>query len=325
MNNPLVSILIPVYNTEKYVAEAIESVLNQTYKNIEIIIVDDGSTDKSWEIVESYRQKYPDIIKTHRQKNKGACAARNKALELSSGQYIQYLDADDLISNNKIEEQLRLLLKYNPKNSIVFCSGKKFLGYNVSNTMSILPNIRLHKEQPALEFLLNSEEYYPHMWLIPESLIKQTNGWNEKIRINQDGEFFYRLLTKVDKIYFDNNSICYYRIANPNSISTGYRRKINLKDYFYTLETYKESVLSLTNTTAAKNEIAKRFMQFAFNFYPGDKIYTKKAYDISKAFGKSDVSPTSNRFYDIFVKIFGWKAYTIIRHFFKKDHYGIID
>lgn len=230
-----------------------------------------------------------------------------------------------MIGEKKIENQLRILELNKSKNSIVFCRGKKFLGNNVSNTISTIPNIRLHKEQTAIEFLLNSEEYYPHLWLIPACLIKQTNGWNEKIRINQDGEFFYRLLTKVDKIYFDNNSICYYRISNPNSISRGYRRKINLIDYFYTLETYKESVLSITNTIEAKNEIAKRFMQFAFNFYPGDKIYTKKAYDISKTLGKSDVSPTSNRFYNIFVKIFGWKLYTIIRHFFKKDHYGIID
>ena len=101
MNNPKVSILIPLYNSEEYIAETIDSCLNQTYDNIEIIIVDDGSTDAGLEIARQYEIKYENI-KVKTQKNSGAPVARNKAFALSTGEYIQYIDADDLLHPDKI-------------------------------------------------------------------------------------------------------------------------------------------------------------------------------------------------------------------------------
>ena len=105
MNPPKVSILIPLYNSENYIEETIQSCLNQTYENIEIIIVDDGSTDKSLQIAKSFESGK---LKVYSQPNSGACKARNLAFEKSIGDYIQYLDADDLLSENKIENQRKV-------------------------------------------------------------------------------------------------------------------------------------------------------------------------------------------------------------------------
>lgn len=102
---PLVSILIPCYNAEKWLAETLESALAQTWDNIEIIVVDDGSTDKSLAVAKQFE---PDGVKVISQANKGASAARNRAFQESQGDFIQYLDADDLLVPDKIELQVKL-------------------------------------------------------------------------------------------------------------------------------------------------------------------------------------------------------------------------
>ena len=101
--NPKVSILIPIFNSEKYIVETLQSAIDQDWSNKEIIVVDDGSTDKSFLIAKSFES---DVVKVYRQENKGACAARNKALKLSSGLFVQFLDADDIIVHNKVKNQI---------------------------------------------------------------------------------------------------------------------------------------------------------------------------------------------------------------------------
>ena len=98
----MISVLIPAYNAEKYISEAIESVLNQTYKNLEIIVVDDGSADKTRRVVESFGNK----VKYHYQNNSGPGTARNVCINLSKGEYLAFLDADDIWTKNKLELQM---------------------------------------------------------------------------------------------------------------------------------------------------------------------------------------------------------------------------
>ena len=98
-----VSVCIPVYNMEKYIEDCIKSLVNQTLKEIELIFVNDGSTDNSLNILNEYKKQYPDIIKVISQENKGLGGARNKGLELASGEYIGFVDADDFVEPNMYE------------------------------------------------------------------------------------------------------------------------------------------------------------------------------------------------------------------------------
>jgi glycosyltransferase involved in cell wall biosynthesis len=118
--SPLVSVLIPCHNNEAFVGEAIESALGQTYSNIEVIVVDDGSTDKSLQVIKNYG----DRIKWQAGPNRGACAARNTAFSLSQGEFIQFLDADDLLLPGKIEKQMPALLSGSA--DVVVCKGTLF-------------------------------------------------------------------------------------------------------------------------------------------------------------------------------------------------------
>ena len=117
---PLVSIVIPCYNAEKFIAEAIESAFNQIYPNVEVIVIDDGSSDRSVEIIQSYGNRVRFEAIDHR----GACAARNRGLQLSKGEFIQFLDADDVLLPNKLETQVPIL--QSDRADLVFCNGYLF-------------------------------------------------------------------------------------------------------------------------------------------------------------------------------------------------------
>ncbi len=112
---PLVSIIIPCYNGEEYVAEAIQSALDQTYPNFEVIVIDDGSTDGSLEVIRSFGG----AIRWETGPNRGACAARNRGIELARGELIQFLDADDVLSLRKLERQVDAAILHRP--AITFC------------------------------------------------------------------------------------------------------------------------------------------------------------------------------------------------------------
>lgn len=117
-DNKVVSVIIPVYNCEIFIAETIETALSQTYQEIEIILVDDCSKDKSAEIIKGYKLLYPDKIFYHRQeKNMGVAVARNTALKMAKGRFVAFLDSDDLWYPNKIEKQIELM----NKNNVAIC------------------------------------------------------------------------------------------------------------------------------------------------------------------------------------------------------------
>lgn len=105
----LVSVIMPIYNAEKYLAETLNSIFVQDYNNIEIVLVDDCSKDNSATMIDDFKRKYPEIVYYLQEKNMGAGAARNKALELARGQYVAFLDSDDIWMPNKISRQIKLM------------------------------------------------------------------------------------------------------------------------------------------------------------------------------------------------------------------------
>ncbi|MEZ6146240.1 MAG: glycosyltransferase [Planctomycetaceae bacterium] len=120
MNEPLVSIIIPCYNAAEFVAEAIESAAGQTYGNVEVIVIDDGSTDESVDVLRSFG----DRIRWETGPNRGACAARNRGLELAQGEIVQFLDSDDLLHPGKLDIQVPLLSIR--QNTLCYCHGDQF-------------------------------------------------------------------------------------------------------------------------------------------------------------------------------------------------------
>lgn len=116
----MVSVIMPVYNNEKFVSQAVQSVLNQTISDLELIIIDDGSTDGTRNVIESFSDER---IKYHYQENAGPGAGRNNGMSLSKGEFIAFIDSDDMYKPNKLERQIEFL-KENPQYGLVYCEAE---------------------------------------------------------------------------------------------------------------------------------------------------------------------------------------------------------
>ncbi|HFK1762613.1 beta-1,3-N-acetylglucosaminyltransferase [Bacillus wiedmannii] len=223
----LVSVIVPLYNAEKYIEETMESILNQTYKNIEIVIVDDGSKDQSSSIVKNFKKKYPEQIKYILQENQGVSVARNTGIESANGEYISFLDSDDLWHSTKIEKQIESMHKNNM--NACYCGFMNFYeetGEKVENTTNFV------KGNMTKAFLTHQVFAQTSTWIFKKSIVMNHNirftpgcSWGE------DLEFLFKLMSVTNVCYVDEY-LTYYRILSGGSLSSNY------KDY--ELKTTKE-------------------------------------------------------------------------------------
>ena len=233
MPSNLVSVIIPAYNAEMHILECVNSVLNQTHRNLEIIIVNDGSTDKSLEILESIHDNRIRIIN---QENQGCSSAKNSGLKIASGDFIQYLDADDVLSQDKIEKQLIRL--ENAQNKIAVCKTV-FFQDTISKPCGEIDTELIKKEGSGLSFLLRllgSEGQpgmvQPNAYLLPKKIVDIIGSWNIEISPSpdEDGEYFARALLVADQVIYTEGLNYYRKVQNQKSLSQIHspQRAINL-------------------------------------------------------------------------------------------------
>ncbi|MGJ5640607.1 glycosyltransferase family 2 protein [Formosa sp. S-31] len=221
-NSPLVSIIIPTYNRAHLIGETLDSVLAQTYTNWECIVVDDGSSDSTSEVMTNYCAKDARFQYHHRPADRlpGGNAARNYGFELSKGEFINWLDSDDLIGERKLELQVEKIFKI--KKSISICYWKRFVKTpqedekqwsNVSYTDYIVPSKIL------VDFGINRTFLPSHSYLISRDVVLKSNLWNESLSVNQDGEFFTRIILNASFIGVVRDILVFYRRQGKDSKS----------------------------------------------------------------------------------------------------------
>lgn len=192
--NILVSVIIPMYNSEKTIRKTIDSVINQDYKNLEIIVIDDGSKDKSYEIVSNLSKLYK--IKLIKQINKGPSSARNLGIKNSNGEFIAFLDSDDYWINNKISKQLKIFFE-NEKIGIVTTriDNKKY--------SSKIENINFKKFLFSIKgFNINTPTV-----MIKRKVIEEIGYFNENMKYSEDAEYWFRILEKYNGIMINENLV----------------------------------------------------------------------------------------------------------------------
>lgn len=223
---PLISVIVPAYNIEKYIERSLNSICAQTYQNLEIIVVDDGSADRTGEIIDKLAQKDSRIIPIHKT-NAGVSAARNAGLDLAKGEYIGFVDGDDIIEKNMYELLVSNALKYNADIShcgyqMVFPNRVDYY-YNTGeiivqdNYQGVYDLVKADKIEPGLCNKLYGRE------LIGDSRL------DIKIRINEDLQFNYYLFKKANKSVFEDVPLYHY-IVRENSASTSCVNKNKLQD-----------------------------------------------------------------------------------------------
>lgn len=228
----LISVIVPVYNAEKYLDRCIQSIINQKYKKLEIILIDDGSKDNSLEICKSYANK-DDRIQVIHKENAGVSAARNTGIEAASGDYIAFVDSDDYIDENMYFNMMQKASEYNC--DLVMCDCYKVRGNNKSIfTHDIRSGFydknQLYKEYFDKLLMLDSINYPATIsncvLLIRRNIIKENNlRYPEGIKYSEDLLFGSEIMYYVNRFYYLKEECYYYYIDNPTSATNTYYEK----------------------------------------------------------------------------------------------------
>ena len=296
--NSLVSVIIPCYNSDRWISEAINSVLAQTYPNIEIIVVDDGSTDSSLEIIKSYGYR----LKWVTGKNQGGNIARNRGFQLSQGKYIQWLDADDYLLPEKIARQVEYLEQNNC--DAVYSDWRH--QYHHQDGNCTLGEIKISGEQTnILEALLFGWWAAPLAYLVSREKVLAINGWDEDLKAGQDRDFWIRVAIARAKFAYQPGCYSIYRRYGNVTVSTQNHRRwcdshAVILQKSWQLLTVNHNLLNKYQKALAKShfELARRYFDIDRNLY---QYHLKKVRELDR-----DFHPHENLFYNLLAKYFGF-------------------
>jgi glycosyltransferase involved in cell wall biosynthesis len=316
ITRPLVSVIIPLFNAEKYISEAIRSAIGQTWANIEVIVVDDGSTDNSLALARAFET---DNVKIFHQENKGASAARNLALTHSKGEFIQFLDADDLISPRKIEAQLNRLAIF-PGH--ICCCSSVFFFDNEDHLQRPVAAVGFQKEVYGGDEFLTGLFGFPyggmvpmHSWLTPASVIKKAGRWNEGLSVNDDGEFFCRAVLSAKGVINCEDSVSYYRKHRAGgSLSAGLSREA-YHSMLTAMSLQHAHLLQKSKKPADVNRLfARKYFETGVAAYPQYRDISRDAINKSVAFGNENRNYLAGPVSTALSRIIGWKAIRILTY-----------
>ena len=221
----LVSIITPMYNAEKYIEETIKSVLSQTYKNFEMIIVDDMSTDNSKEIIKKYRRLDKRIKYIKNNKNEGAGVSRNVAIKKSKGEYIAFLDSDDLWRENKLQNQIEFM----EKNNLVMSHGNYYFIYENRKEKS---KIVKTSKKISYNLLLKGNQFKTMTVILKRELAEKVKFLGEK---HEDYIYFLQILKLIDYSLGQEEEINSYCRIRKNSVSSN-----KLRSALWTWKVYRD-------------------------------------------------------------------------------------
>ena len=269
MEKNKISIIIPVYNGSNYLKEAIDSALNQTYKNIEIIVINDGSTDngKTEKIAKSYGNK----IKYYKKNNGGVASALNYGIKKSTGDYISWLSHDDLYESNKIEEEMILLKKLENKNSIIF-SDYEYIDENDG----ILENINIGEKIASVDkyFVFYKRLISGISLLIPKSKLIECGLFDTEKKYTQDYDMWYKLIKSTD-FYYLNKNLVKVRLHSQQSSNTC-EGVLNESESFWKEIIEKENESTINKVFGSKfNFYIELYNTFKYSEYNNLKKYLK--------------------------------------------------
>lgn len=302
---PLVSILIPAYNAQASIRQTLESALAQTWPNKEIIVIDDGSRDRT--AAEAHRFASASV-KVVSQENQGAAAARNKALSLAQGEYIQWLDADDLLSANKIAAQMDALRG---------CSARTLAsaawGYfrHRPSAARFVPS-ELWESLSPLEWMLRKWEHNRHMqtatWLVSRTLSDAAGPWNTQLLGDDDGEYFSRVIAQSEGIRFVPEARVFYRISTGGSLSYIGASNRKMDAQFKGMEMQMRLVRAIDDGERTRRACISYMRTWLGHFHPNRPDIVARAQELAMELGLELELPRLSWKYDWIRVAFGWRA-----------------
>ena len=303
-NMPLVSVCMPAYNAEKYIIAAIESVLGQTYPNIELIVMNDGSTDGTAAELEKITDSR---LKVLHQPNKGQCAAANAAFRASTGDLIKFMDADDLISPGFIAAQVSRL--GGRTDAVASAAWGRF--YDDDLTTFSLRRDKTWRDLPATEWLVQSwgdgsSMMQCALWLIPREVLAKSGLWDESLNLINDLDFFTRVLLSVGDVLFAGDAVLYYRSGISGSLSDT-KSDAALDSAFRSMDSALRNLLAAANTPQTRLACANMWQNFIYMLYPRQPAMIEYAERHIKDWGGANIPFPAGGITRALLPFLGWK------------------
>ncbi len=300
---PLVSILIPSYNSGRWLAATLESALAQTWPRCEIIIVDDGSTDDSLTIARRYESRG---VRIAIQTNAGASAARNHGLRLALGEFIQFLDADDLLSPEKITAQVGLLERVGT-DCVATCRWGRFAGD--PGAAAFVDDAVFRDFGPADWLLAHTgaaRMMHPAAWLVPRAVAGRAGPWDETLSLNDDGEYFARVALAARRIAFSPAGASFYRSALPGSLSRRRDRRA-LESVAHSVELIAAHLRRAEDSPRVRHSLADYWQRLVYEIYPDAPDLCHRAESEVRKLGGSGLLPDMGSRERLAAQVLGWK------------------
>lgn len=303
---PLVSILIPAYNAEEWISATIQSAMAQTWPRKEIIVVDDGSRDRTAEVAQRFASK--EVLVVTKQ-NQGAAAARNHALQLSQGDYIQWLDADDLLAPDKIERQFAALGEnHNPRR--LLSSSWGYFSYRTNKAQFVATS--LWQDLSPVEWLVRKLSENLHMqtatWLTSRELAEAAGPWDTRLISDDDGEYFCRVLLASEGTRFVPESKVFYRITPASRwsfVGTSDKKKNAL---LLSMKLHIQYLRALEESERVRKACLIYMSNWFENFFPERADLVEELQNLAGQLQGHLAEPRLRWKYAWMKPIFGWKA-----------------
>jgi glycosyltransferase involved in cell wall biosynthesis len=301
---PLVSILIAAYNSEKWIGYTLRSAIAQTWPRKEIIVVNDGSTDRTPDLIREFASQGVAMISTE---NRGMCAAQNLAYQSCSGDYIQWLDSDDILASDKIERQLGAL-RATDSNRIVLSSPYARFYYRTRAAKFV--HNSLCGDLSPLEWMLRKLSQNLFMqnatWLVSRELTEAAGPWDTRLHFDQDGEYFARVLLASEGTRFVPDTGIYYRISPSNRVS--YIGKCNKKrdSLLLAMKLHIQYIRLLEDSDRVRQACLNYLRAWYDNFYPDRPDIVVELQKLAAELGGSLEPPRLRWKYAWLRPVLGW-------------------
>ena len=302
---PLVSILIPAYNAERWLGDTLRSAVGQTWDRKEIIVVSDGSKDRTEDVARSFESAG---VITYTQNNQGAAATRNKAFSLCKGDYIQWLDADDLLAPDKISKQMEIAEKVQNKRLLISAEWAHFL-YRPSRAKFIATG--LWCDLPCAEWLMRKMEQNAYMqtatWLVSRELTETAGPWDTRLLGDDDGEYFCRVLLASEGVRFVPGAKVFYRQSGSTSLSYIGASDKKRDAQWISMKLHIGYLRSLNDSSRARNACVRYLQNWMVFFYPERLDLFRHANELASELGGQLEAPGFSWKYAWINSLFGWR------------------
>jgi glycosyltransferase involved in cell wall biosynthesis len=299
----LVSILIPAYNAQTWIAATIQSALEQTWPATEIIVVDDGSRDDTLAVARRFESKSVKIVM---QPNSGAASARNTAFQLAQGSYIQWLDADDLLAPDKIAAQMLLAAQCADRRVLLSSPWANFM-YR-PRAAKFTPTA-LWQDLPPIDWIVYKWTETLHMqtatWLVSRKLSDAVGPWNTALLGDDDGEYFTRVVLASNRIRFAPEAKVFYRITETSRLSHIGRCSRKLEAHLESMRLQIGYVRAVEDTPRVRAAVVSYLQAWLPYFYPERPDLVEEMRALARAAGGELKGAHIGRRYALIDKVFG--------------------